>query len=165
MEAGESHIINNYKVDIINCEHPVTSVGYLFSEKRSRLKDEFKGRPGKELGELRKKGVELNEDVFLPLFAFLGDTTDKVFQDYGEQLLRYPVIFVECTFFTPDHKEAAAGSLHNHWEYVLDFNLQVRSLTSKLKRSQAPRPQESTGDICVDSLLEEISRQGDFRLL
>jgi len=116
VEPGESHRLNNYKVDIIRCEHPVTSVGYLFSEKRTRLKEEFKGKAGRELGELRKKGIELNEEIFLPLFAFLGDTTDRVFQDHGEQLFQYPVIFVECTFFEHDHIEAARGSLHNHWE-------------------------------------------------
>lgn len=68
--------------------------------------------------------------------AFLGDTTGKVIQDYGK-LLRcvvslfsllsthlslersaYPVVFIECTFFQPDHKEAAASSLHLHWRLV-----------------------------------------------
>ena len=44
----------------------MTSVGYCFFEKRKRLKDEFKGKSGRELGQLRKDGVELNEEVSLP---------------------------------------------------------------------------------------------------
>jgi hypothetical protein len=50
-------------LQIIDCEHPVKSVGYCFFEKRKRLKDEFKGKTGRELGQLRKDGVELNEEV------------------------------------------------------------------------------------------------------
>lgn len=27
------------------------------------------------------------------------------------------MVFIECTFFQPDHKDAAAGSQHLHWRY------------------------------------------------
>lgn len=41
----------------------------------------------------------------------------------------YPVVFIECTFFQPDHKEAAASSLHLHWSDLRSFVLEHRDTT------------------------------------
>lgn len=122
-------IDNKFWAHVIDCEHPVTSVGYCFFEKRKRLKDEFKGKSGRELGQLRKDGVELNEEAELPYMAFLGDTTGKVLVDHGKLLSTYPVVFIECTFFQPDHKDAAAGSQHLHWSDLRPFALEHRDTT------------------------------------
>jgi ribonuclease Z len=116
-------IDNKYWVEIIECEHPVTSVGYCFFEKRKKLKEDLKGKTKQELGQLRKQGIELNEEVKMPAFAFLGDSTKTVIEKYGELLATYPVIFIECTFIFPDHKTAADESMHIHWSELKPFVL------------------------------------------
>jgi ribonuclease BN (tRNA processing enzyme) len=53
---------------------------------------------GKELGKLRKQGVEITDSRFEKKFAFMGDTTIDVFKDpKNSELLKTPVIMVECT--------------------------------------------------------------------
>lgn len=69
------HSLNNLKVDIIECHHSLPTVGYAFSEARMKLKKEFQDKPGKEIAELRKKGIEVQERSLVPQFVFLGDTT------------------------------------------------------------------------------------------
>jgi hypothetical protein len=49
-----------------------------------------RGVPNKELGLLRKKGIEISEKKLKPLFAYVGDTSIKVFEDNPE-LFNYPV--------------------------------------------------------------------------
>lgn len=72
---------------------------------------------GKEIGMLRKKGVEVSEEVEVPQFAFLGDTTGSVFEEVPE-LFSFPVVIVECTYLLDDHLEAADPSGHIHWNTI-----------------------------------------------
>jgi ribonuclease Z len=66
------------------------------------MKSEYKDLPKNEIINLRKNGVEITENVKLPIFAFLGDTTHLVFE-MNPTLLHYPVIIVECTFLYDEH--------------------------------------------------------------
>jgi len=45
----------NYKVTVLDCIHAVPCVGFCVSEKKSKLKEEYKSLPGKEIADLRKK--------------------------------------------------------------------------------------------------------------
>ncbi len=116
---------NNYKVEIAKCFHSIDCVGYAFSEKTRRLKAKYENLKqeylaknemrefGKFLAE-KKKTDEVEEWIYEPKFAFLGDTTEKVFSQ-NEFLFDYPVIFIECTFLTDEHFEYAAERGHSHW--------------------------------------------------
>jgi ribonuclease Z len=75
-----------YQVKIVDCVHSVPTVGYCFSEFRSKLKSEYKGLQGSEIAKLHKQGVEIQETVLEPIFAFMGDTTPKVFEKHPEIL-------------------------------------------------------------------------------
>lgn len=66
-------------VDIIQCHHTVTTVGYVISEMRMKLKDEYKSLPGKEIAALRKQNVEIQELKSFPLLAYLCDTNISIF--------------------------------------------------------------------------------------
>jgi len=114
---GETYSLDkSYLVKVIACYHTVDTVGYLFYEKRGKLKEEFQGKSGKEIGELRKKGVEVSEEVQIPKFAFLGDTTSKIFET--KELFNFPVVIVECTFLFNEHEAAAEPSGHMHWSQI-----------------------------------------------
>jgi hypothetical protein len=58
---------------------------------------------GKEIAELRKNGTVIYQDVAVPCFAFLGDTTCEVLEK-NPILFDYPVIIIECTFLLDDHQ-------------------------------------------------------------
>jgi len=116
---GEQYkIINTNKqpmlIEIVECTHSVDCAGYKISALRKKLKAELKGKSRDELLALKKNGQELNEDVPLPLFVFLGDTTHKVFQDHPD-ILKFPVVIVECTFLLEEHLPNADKTLHMHW--------------------------------------------------
>src|SRR5207248_11643322 len=51
------------------------SLGYSLISVREKLKSEYFGRPGPELAEMRKRGVEIQFRVEVPLVTFMGDTT------------------------------------------------------------------------------------------
>ena len=109
---------NLYSVHVIECVHTVPSVGYLFYERRSKLKDEYKNLDGKSLAQLRKEKVNVSEEVLVPLFAFLGDTLPTVFDQYGEQLFKFPYIITECTFLDG---EQSSDKGHTHWSALRPY--------------------------------------------
>mmetsp|Transcript_717 Transcript_717/g.1041 ORF Transcript_717/g.1041 Transcript_717/m.1041 type:complete len:313 (-) Transcript_717:46-984(-) len=99
------------------CDHSVPCLGYGFYRKKTKLRAEYVGMEGKEIGKLRKEGKEVNEIVDEPLFVFLGDTTAAIW-DVCPNVLKYPLIFVECTFLgTLDgDRERAAKTKHMFWD-------------------------------------------------
>lgn len=106
-----------YRVEIIRCHHTVPCVGYAFYEKRNKLKAEYRQLTGKQIQDLRKQGTEVTEQVDIPLFAFLGDTTPDVFaagsHSAGVLLGKMPVILCECTFL---EGEQSNDKGHTHWQ-------------------------------------------------
>lgn len=60
--------------------HRVPSQGYTIWERRHRLRAEFRGVEGQELGRLRARGVELDEPHEVPILAFTGDTRIEVLE-------------------------------------------------------------------------------------
>lgn len=109
--ASISFANNLYVAQVIECDHTVPSVGYLFYERRSKLKEEYKNMEGKELAKLKKQNVQVSQEVLVPLFAFLGDTLPTVFEKYPV-LFTFPHIITECTFL---HGEQAESKGHTHW--------------------------------------------------
>lgn len=55
--------------------HRVQSVGWAVERTTQRLKPEFVGKPGKEIGELKKKGVEITNPHVETILTIPGDTT------------------------------------------------------------------------------------------
>jgi len=96
--------------------HRIPSQGYVILDVRQKLKAEFQGVEGQEIGRLRKSGVEVTERVEVPLVAFTGDTQAKVFDREGvDDALRAKVLITECTFLGPDQDAAFArkrGHIH-----------------------------------------------------
>lgn len=120
-----------FVVKVIDCDHSVPSIGFIFQQRKTKLRPEFQGKTGPELAELKKNKVEITQEDLVPLFAFMGDTTTKVFleaQNHPE-LLRTPVIITECTFLTEDEAENAKRTKHSLWpndlELVVKGNPQI----------------------------------------
>ena len=106
----------NFNIEVIKCYHSVPCVGYGFIEKRLKLKEEYLKLSGKEIGELRKKGISINYEKEYYLLCFLGDTSKEIFNE--EKLKKYRTIMIECTFLLDDDIEQADKTCHMHWKYL-----------------------------------------------
>ncbi|CAF1058387.1 unnamed protein product [Rotaria sordida] len=105
-----------YRVEIINCHHTVPCVGYVFYEKRKKLKSDYSHLNGKQIQEIKKQGIDIIEQIYVPLFAFLGDTTPDVFASGSNSakvlLDQIPVIICECTFLDGEQSNDKGRT---HW--------------------------------------------------
>lgn len=106
-------------LEIVACDHNVPSIGFGLSEKRKKLKPEYAELTGKELGQLKRNGVEINYEVEFPFFLYLGDTSPKVFEFTG--MTKYRTIMIECTFLFEEDKEQAELTKHMHWSDLRPF--------------------------------------------
>ena len=105
-----------YMIETFKCYHPVPAVGYGIYEKRKKIKPEYEKLPGKEIGQLRKKGIDINYIKNEPIIAYLGDTTEKVFQDINNNnLFNFPYIITECTYIYSDHIDEAKRGGNTNW--------------------------------------------------
>jgi len=106
--------------------HRVPSVGYVLTEIRRKLKKEYIGLPGKEIGQLKKDGVKITDDVEVPLFAYTGDTTI-------EGLLQHPmfleaeVLITECTYIDDEIDEKTCKERgHIHLKELVEHHDKIK---------------------------------------
>jgi ribonuclease Z len=110
-----------YIMDATECDHRIPCLGYSIYKQRSKLKEQYVGLPGPEIGRLRKEGVEVTNLHREPLIWFLGDTTHKVFERYSDLLKEHRVVVVECSFIDDSDLERADTTKHMHWNYLKPF--------------------------------------------
>lgn len=93
--------------------HGVPALGYSVVDVRLKLKPEFSDKTGPELVELKKRGVQIQYTLEVPLVTYCGDTADGDF--FNIDLVRKArVLILECTFFDPDHIRRARAGKHLH---------------------------------------------------
>lgn len=110
-----------FDIEIIPCYHSVPCVGYGLIEKRIKLKEEYAGLPGKELGALKKQGVEINYESECAIFCYLGDTSCKVLEE--PSLEKYKTIMIECTFILEEDLQQAEDTQHMHLNQLQPYVL------------------------------------------
>ena len=117
-DKGDSFNLTTKGIDLIvevfKCHHGIPTISYGFTEIKKKIKPEYIGIPGKEIVELKKNGTEITHLVTFKKFAYVCDTTIKVFK-MNPTLILYPVIFIECTFLFPEDYELSKGKKHIHW--------------------------------------------------
>ncbi len=96
--------------------HRIPSQGYVVLDVRQKLKAEFQGMPGQEIGKLRQSGTVVTDRVEVPLVAFTGDTKASVFdRPEAADALKAKVLITECTFLGDEQIPAFArkrGHIH-----------------------------------------------------
>jgi ribonuclease Z len=100
--------------------HGGASLAYALISIREKLKPELIGVPGPELVEMKKRGVEIQYRVEVPLVAFVGDTTVGPLFDQPD-IATAQVLITECTFFDPAHRNKAKVGKHLHLEQLVDL--------------------------------------------
>ncbi len=111
--GGAVLLRNDLELRFLPGRHRVPTVGYLFSEVKRKLKDEFLGLPGERIAALRKEGVEVTRREEVPLLAYPGDCGPEIF-DAAPEILRARVLLIECSFFAPEDLDRARVYEHLH---------------------------------------------------
>jgi ribonuclease Z len=120
MSPGDVHEVRRDL--IIRCfatHHGGPSLGYALINVREKLKQEFMGKSGPELAAMKKRGVEIQYRLEVPLVAYLGDTTMGEVFDHPD-VQNAEVLITECTFFDADHKHKAKVGRHLHVDHFID---------------------------------------------
>lgn len=109
-----------YDVEVFECDHGIPTVSYGFVEIKKKLREDYLNMKGKEIGELRKKGVNIYREVRHKSLAYVCDTTINVLVKHPDILL-YDVVFIECTFLYLDEADMALKKKHVCWEHLREY--------------------------------------------
>ena len=159
MRAGELHELRrDFGIRAVATHHGGMSLGYILVSIREKLKPEYQGVAGPELAQMRKRGVEIQYRLEVPLVAYLGDTAAGPVFDHPD-VKNAEILLTEVTFFEADHRQKAKLGKHLHVEQFLQLlpklnNKQIvlthvtrrtgigrakRALRSRLSEEQAQR--------------------------
>jgi ribonuclease Z len=114
MSPGQLYEVRrDFGIRAYQTHHGGVSLGYGLISIREKLKAEYMGIAGQELAAMKKRGIEIQYRVEIPLVVFLGDTTaGPVFDESDVQ--NAEVLITECTFFDADHRMKAKAGRHLH---------------------------------------------------
>ncbi len=117
LEPGdEVELTRHLVVSAFSTSHTVPSLGFLVWERRKKLKPEYQGLPGEELARLRRSGVEITQELRIPLVAYLGDTSPRGL-DAHPAIYEAKILILEVTFLAPDHRKEI---IHKYGHIHLD---------------------------------------------
>lgn len=114
VKPGDEHQIKpNLFTRVFPTKHSRGSVGYTVIERRKKLKPEYAELHARELVELKKKGVQIDDPKEIPLVTYLGDTRYVDFSQL-DYIAASRIMIAECTFFADEHIERADAGRHMH---------------------------------------------------
>jgi ribonuclease Z len=138
------------ELSVLPGRHRVPTVGYLFSEVKQKLKDEFVGRTGPEIAAFREGGVEVTRREEIPLLAYPGDCSVEIFEAAPE-LFSAKVLLIECSFLRPDDVDRARVYEHLHLQDFLEradlFRNEAIVLTHFSQRYRNEEIREALSDL------------------
>ncbi len=108
---------SNIVVEAVELYHSTPTCGYIISEVRQKLKDEFKQLTGKQIAELRKNNTQVSQSIIIPVVAYMCDTSAKLFDvpEKMQAILKCPTVMIECTFIEQDMEHEANDRQHICW--------------------------------------------------
>lgn len=113
MSPGDTISIHaKWDVSAFRSIHRVPCQGYLLSEKRNKLKEQFKGLSSKEISAIRKSGEEVVSIESIPIAAYTGDTMLDVLK-LNPVLQHVKLLIIELTFIN-DAVTAESARKHGH---------------------------------------------------
>ena len=114
VKAGDEYKIKpNLFTRVFPTKHSRGSVGYSVIEKRKKLKEEYTNLNGPQIVELKKQGIEIDNQIEMPIVSYLGDTN---YADYSkiDYVSKSKILIAECTFYLDEHAERAKAGRHMH---------------------------------------------------
>ena len=121
MEPGQTHEVRrDFVIRAMETHHNGDSLGYALVSVREKLKAEYHGIPGQELAAMKKRGIEIQYKLEVPLVTYLGDTAaGPVFKN--PDVVNAEVLLTECTFYERDHIQRSKAGRHLHLDQLADI--------------------------------------------
>ncbi|MFT5300713.1 MAG: ribonuclease Z [Mariniblastus sp.] len=121
VEGGqEIELTRELVLNVYNTKHTVPSVGFIVSERRKKLKEEFLELSGEEIRDLRESGTEITVEHRKPLVGYTGDTSPAGL-DNNPEFYDAKILITEMTFIAPEHrKELIHKNGHMHLDDFVD---------------------------------------------
>jgi len=99
--------------------HRGTSQGYALIRTKSKLKPEFIGVEGQEIGRLKRSGVQVTDEIEVLELAWTSDTKAEVF-DLEPWILKAQRLILEATFVNDENSiEEAHLKGHTHLKEII----------------------------------------------
>lgn len=119
-KRGSVDLNRQLRLGTFPVDHRVRSLGFTAYDVRKKLKPEFAGTVGHELGRLKREGVEIEIETEHPRLTFIGDTTLRTLER-EPQCMEADVFVVETTFIMDDDLDMARPKGHLHLFELFDF--------------------------------------------
>jgi ribonuclease Z len=114
VKPGDEYKVKpNLFARVFPTNHSRGSVGYTIIEKRKKLKPEYLGLTGPQIVELKKQGIQIDNQIEMPIATYLGDTRYVDFSKL-DYVAKSKILIAECTFFIDEHIERANAGRHMH---------------------------------------------------
>jgi ribonuclease Z len=114
VKSGDEYQIKpNLIARVFPTKHSKGSVGYSVIEKRKKIKPEYAKLAGAQIVELKKKGIEIDYPLEVPIVTYLGDTQYVDFSQL-KYIAESRILIAECTFYETDHSGRAEAGRHMH---------------------------------------------------
>ncbi|MGH7201162.1 MAG: MBL fold metallo-hydrolase, partial [Planctomycetaceae bacterium] len=118
--GDEFELSREHVFTVFQTTHTVASVGYVVWDRRKKLKAEYHGLSGEEIRDLRYSGVDVTQEVRVPLVCYTGDTAPAGFDAYPP-LYEAEVLITELTFFRPEHRKEKIHKFgHTHLDDIIE---------------------------------------------
>ena len=110
-DDDESQIVTTF-----DTVHTIPSRGYLVSDVRKKLKEEYIGLPGNKIRDLRLAGEEITREVRVPLVAYTGDTSPRGLDNFPA-CYDARILITEMSFIRENHRRE---KIHKYGHMHLD---------------------------------------------
>ncbi|HSZ55736.1 MAG TPA: MBL fold metallo-hydrolase [Tepidisphaeraceae bacterium] len=155
----------DFGIRAVATHHGGASLGFILISIREKLKQEFMGLSSPELVALKKKGVQIQYRIEVPLFAYLGDTTAGPVFDHPD-VQNAEVLLTEVTFFDADHRTKAKLGRHLHLEQFIQLFPKLKNrdivLLHVTRRTGVPRARRALRKKLGDEAMQRIHFLMDF---
>ena len=128
VKAGDEYQIKpNLFTRVFPTKHSRGSVGYSVIERRKKLKSEYAKLTGPQIVELKKRQIEIDYPLEIPIVSYLGDTHYVDFSKL-KYVVESKILIAECTFYQSEHSERAEAGRHMH---INEFATMIEKLQNE----------------------------------
>jgi ribonuclease Z len=107
-----------HTVRVFDVVHRIASRGYTVVESRRKLRPEYAGLAGAELGAARARGERVHDVLEVPVFTYVGDSTIATLRAHPE-LGQSEVLFLEATHVGDTDPAVSERYGHTHLDELV----------------------------------------------